>query len=75
MEEYSAVYKCRMCGETVPGGSIECEKAIGCSVGLDGIELIDSAFNITRMIVSETHGCQDGSFGHLEFQGLRKVRR
>lgn len=77
MNEYVAVYKCRLCGETFTDSLISGKEAVKC---MDMFEKGKTNYrpHSTRNDVYKCKGhycCKDDSIGLSDFQGFRKVSK
>jgi hypothetical protein len=70
MSEYTAIFKCRLCGEVYKSGcTAGKEVAMNAAIGASqGIPLVMQQPSLT-----EVHFCTDESWGIADFQGFRKV--
>lgn len=73
MDEYRAVYKCRLCGEEYTGTrTMDVIIALQSTAALCNEEYFypkGSGIGVHRY---DCHYCKDGSYGLADFQGLRK---
>lgn len=66
--EYTAVYKCRLCGEKFTSSSIKCSRAkaagiiLSLAFGIDNNEPQDPT-------MQNIHYCNNGGIGIADFQG------
>lgn len=69
---YQAIYKCRLCGEEF---TTNVEIEVGKITGVDFKQqvAIDDKMNIHNFMISNSHHCKDGSFGFLDFKGIKKA--
>ena len=78
MNEYRAIYKCRLCGEEFEGISFD-DKDEWLSFAMDGFAQGCDSVEIKRdgekvfVSVNAEHGCKDGSMGLADFLGFQKV--
>jgi len=68
--EFHSIYKCRLCGKEYASGctrnkTIALNSMIGAS---QNIPLV-----VQQPTLTDTHYCDDGSYGIADFQGFRKV--
>ena len=73
MNEYRAIYKCRLCGEefvsaTTGSADIAIKHMVRVTTGIKPLEFIGNPIEETSM-----HSCKDGSMGMADFLGFRKV--
>ena len=77
MNEYRAIYKCRLCGEEFEGMIFGERDSVSCAMALftSGNDSYAMRYKEPPNILytKEEHYCKDGSMGLADFLGFRKV--
>lgn len=73
MDEYSAVYKCRLCGEVFSTREFDKDTARFACTGLAIAEHIPDQYTGFHLFRNLEHFCKDGSYGIADIQGFKKV--
>lgn len=70
MSDYTAIFKCRLCGEQFIGAETGNRKiALNATIGAS----IGKSFDAQAPTLHDTHICEDGSIGIADFLGFKAV--
>ena len=70
MSEYVAIYKCRVCGETIEG--CHTGKGVAMKSMIDIMNTGKGELTQSPWLI-ESHSCEGGSIEITDFQGFKKV--